>query len=229
MPIPRYDDYQARATWSLRQDEELALTFLASDDHLRRAIPSDDPTEVRSQNTDARGSAFILRYTRLLPDGASVVVTPSFGYDTTDLSEQFGDIPVNLTTRTYQYGLRGSYRRRVAPTTTLSFGVDMQARSTTLDRLGSLTLPAREGDITVFGQPPRNLKAVDHWNALVIDTAPYITAEVVAGTAVAGPRPAVRARADRRQPCPARRRHHRPARLRQLLAAQQPSDRRRWR
>src|SRR5580692_10127212 len=32
VPIPRYDDYQARATLSLRQDEELALTFLASDD-----------------------------------------------------------------------------------------------------------------------------------------------------------------------------------------------------
>ena len=44
VPIPRYDDYQARATLSLRRDEELALTFLASDDHLRRAIPSDDPS-----------------------------------------------------------------------------------------------------------------------------------------------------------------------------------------
>ena len=52
VPIPRYDDYQARATLSLRQDEELSATFLASDDHLRRAIPSDDPLEVRSQNTD---------------------------------------------------------------------------------------------------------------------------------------------------------------------------------
>src|SRR5262249_22923302 len=43
VPIPRYDDYQARAMLSLRPDEELAATFLASDDHLRRTIPSDDP------------------------------------------------------------------------------------------------------------------------------------------------------------------------------------------
>ncbi len=181
VPIPKYDDYQARATWSLRPDEELALTFLASDDHLRRAIPSDDPTEVRSENTDTGWKRIFLRYTRLLPDGASVVVTPSFGYDTADQRLQFGDTPVNLQNRTYQYGLRASYRRRVALSTTLSFGIDMLARSSTLDRIGSLTLPAREGDVTVFGLPPRNDIAVDHWNALIIDTAPYINAEINLG------------------------------------------------
>jgi hypothetical protein len=181
VPIPKYDDYQARATWTLRPDEELALTFLASDDHLRRAIPSNDPTEVRSENTDNDWKRVILRYTRLLPDGASVVVMPSFGYDTTDLREKFGDTPVNLSTRTYQVGLRSSYRRRVAPSTTLSFGIDMQARSSALDRTGSLTLPAREGDITVFGQPPRAQINVDHWNTLIIDTAPFVNAEVSLG------------------------------------------------
>src|SRR5206468_1681988 len=122
-----------------------------------------------------------LRYTRLLPDGASVVVTPSFGYDTADQRLQFGDTPVNLQNRTYQYGLRASYRRRVSLSTTLSFGIDMLARSSTWDRIGSLTLPAREGDVTVFGLPPRNDIAVDHWSALVVDTAPYINAEINLG------------------------------------------------
>ncbi|MFI5415319.1 MAG: hypothetical protein ACHQ16_06620, partial [Candidatus Lutacidiplasmatales archaeon] len=42
-----------RRNGPLRPDEELALTFLASDDHLRRAIPSDDPSQVRSQNIDS--------------------------------------------------------------------------------------------------------------------------------------------------------------------------------
>src|SRR5215831_6600085 len=134
VPIPKYDDYQARATLALRQDEELALTFLDSDDHLRRAIPSDDPTEVRSQNTDSGWKRVILRYTRLLPDGASVVVTPSFGYDTTSNSELFGSTPVDVKQTTFQYALRASYRRKVAPSTTLSFGLDMQAQSSTLDR-----------------------------------------------------------------------------------------------
>ncbi len=181
VPIPKYDDYQARATLDLRQDEQLALTFLASDDHLRRAIPSDDPTEVRSQNTDSSWKRVILRYTRLLPDGASVVVTPSFGFDSSSNEELFGSTPVEAKSGTYQYALRAAYRRRVASSTTLSFGLDMQAQSTTLDRNGSLTLPAREGDPFVFGQPPRNDIASDHWNVLVIDTAPYVNAELSLG------------------------------------------------
>lgn len=183
VPIPRYDDYQARATLALRPDEEIALTFLASDDHLRRAIPSPsgDPTAVRSQNTDSGWKRLIFRYARLLPDGASVVVTPSFGYDTSNDEELFGSTPVDDRSSTYQYGLRGSYRRRVGLSTTLSFGVDMQAQSSTIDRNGSLTLPAREGDFFVFGQPPRNDIASDHWNVLVIDTAPYAVAEISLG------------------------------------------------
>src|SRR5580692_7266806 len=181
VPIPRYDDYQARATLSLRQDEELALTFLASDDHLRRAIPSDDPSEVRAQNLDSGWKRVILRYARLLPDGASVVVTPSFGFDSSSNQELFGSTPADVRQSTYQYALRAAYRRRVGSSTTLAFGVDMQAQSSTLDRNGSLTLPAREGDPFVFGQPPRNDIASDHWNVLVVDTAPYAIAEINLG------------------------------------------------
>ncbi|HZL19273.1 MAG TPA: TonB family protein [Polyangia bacterium] len=181
VPIPRYDDYQARATLALRQDEQLAVTFLASDDHLRRAIPSDDPFEVRSENTDTSWKRLIVRYTRLLPDGASVVVTPSIGYDSSSDTELFGSTPVDLKSSAWQYGLRGSYRRKVASSTTLSFGIDMQARATTLDRHGSLTLPAREGDITVFGLPPRSDIAVDHWNVTTVDTGPYANAEINLG------------------------------------------------
>src|SRR4051812_7397532 len=191
VPIPRYDDYQARATLSLRPDEELALTFLASDDHLRRAIPSDDPSQVRSRNIDSSWKRDILRYARLLPDGASVVVTPSFGFDSASNQELFGSTPVDVRQSTYQYGLRAAYRRRVSLSTTLSFGLDMQAQSSTLDRNGSLTLPAREGDPFVFGQPPRNDIASDHWKVLVIDTAPYVNAEITLGrlSLVPGRRP----------------------------------------
>jgi TonB family protein len=181
VPIPRYDDYQARATLALRQDEELALTFLASDDHLRRAIPSNDPSEVRAQNLDSGWKRVIFRYARLLPDGASVVVTPSFGFDSSSNQELFGSTPVDVRQSTYQYALRAAYRRRVGLSTTLAFGVDMQAQSSTLDRNGSLTLPAREGDPFVFGQPPRNDIASDHWNVLVVDTAPYAIAEINLG------------------------------------------------
>jgi TonB family protein len=181
VPIPRYDDYQARATLALRPDEELAATFLASDDHLVRTIPSTDPTEKRTQNTDLGWKRLILRYARLLPDGASVVVTPSLGLDDSSDALLFGNLPVSVKQRTWQYALRASYRRKVSTATTLSFGVDMEARSSTLTRHGSLTLPAREGDITVFGQEPGNAINDDHWSVLTIDTAPYVNTEFSLG------------------------------------------------
>jgi TonB family protein len=181
VPIPRYDDYQARAQLALRQDEEVSATFLASDDHLRRAIPSDDPQEIRSQNTDTSWKRLFVRYTRLMPDGASIVVTPSIGYDTTLDESLFGRTPITVSVKYWQYALRGSYRRKVANQTTLTVGMDLQARSVDLTRHGSLTLPAREGDVTVFGQAPGNAINDDHWSILTINPAPYATAEISLG------------------------------------------------
>src|SRR5262249_26550356 len=73
------------------------------------------------------------------------------------------------------------YRRKLAPGTTLSFGVDVQTRSHVARRRGSLNLPAREGDIVVFGQRPSGETTSDHWNLLLIDTAPFATAEISLG------------------------------------------------
>jgi TonB family protein len=181
VPIPRYDDYQARATWAVAQDEEMALTLLGSDDHLRRTVPSTDPADRRTQNNDASYKRVILRYAKVLPDGASFVLTPSIGYDTTADDEQFGGVGIHLKTTTWQYGLRGAYRKRVASNTTVSFGLDLQIKSVSADRVGSVNLPAREGDIVVFGQPPAGDVAADKWDVTLIDTAPFITAEVVVG------------------------------------------------
>jgi hypothetical protein len=153
-PIPRYDDYQARARLTLGKDEELSATFLASDDHLTRTVPSSDPLEVKTQDQNLLYRRFIVRYTRLFADGSSVVVTPSLGYDHNQQQWNFGGTPMVLDTIAWQYALRASYRRRVADKVVLSMGLDFQGRSSTSDRVGSLELPAREGDITVFGQRP---------------------------------------------------------------------------
>jgi TonB family protein len=181
VPIPRYDDYQARATLVLGRDEELTSTFLASDDHLRRTIPSDDPNDKRTQSTDSSYKRLMLRYTRLLPDGASVAVTSSVGFDQNDQDDHFGAKPVRLSTHTWQYALRSSYRRKLSDGLILSFGVDMQAHAVTLTRQGSPTLPPREGDIVVFGQAPPDSTNFDQWQVLLIDTAPYATAEITLG------------------------------------------------
>ncbi len=181
-PIPRYDDYQVRAALALRKDEELNATFLASDDHLRRTIPASDPTEVRAQNNDLGYRRFILRYARLLPDGASFMVSPSFGWDTSTTLATFGAEKVSIDQKTWQYAVRSSYRRHVARRVTLSVGMEMQARATESSRVGSVNLPAREGDIVFFGQRPASGTAIDKWNNLIVTPAPFVVTDLNFGT-----------------------------------------------
>ena len=181
VPIPRYDDYQARATLALRSDEELALTFLASDDHLRRAIPATDPLQERFQNNDTSYKRLIVRYTRVLADGSSLAVTPSIGFDRSVSLSRFGSVPVDLRLDSWQYALRATYRRRLDAHATLSLGADLQGRSISAQRDGSVNQPPREGDIVVFGQPPGSDTNFDRWQVNLATLAPYATLEIVAG------------------------------------------------
>ena len=180
-PIPRYDDYQGVIQINPRKDEELKLTFLASDDHLRRSITSSDPVLVRTENTDTTFYRAILRYTRILPDGASFALTPSFGYDSNVSTTKFGPVPTRAELEDYRYGLRGAYRRKLAKWATLSVGMDMQGTVAHSKRAGSLDIPPREGDIFVFGQPPGDDVNADDWNTHIVDVAPYVFTELSYG------------------------------------------------
>jgi TonB family protein len=180
-PIPRYDDYQARASLTLGKDEEVSVTFLGSDDHLRRAVPSADPLAVKTQETDQNYRRLIVRYTRLFADGSSLAFTPSFGHDLNDNAWNFGGTPLVQDVTAWQYAARTSYRRRTASNVVLSLGMDFQGRSSSATRVGSLDLPAREGDITMFGQAPGSDLQSDRWNINMLSAAPYAFAEVTLG------------------------------------------------
>lgn len=191
VPIPRYDDYQAQASLSLRKDEELTATFLASDDHLKRSIASQDPAEVRSEVTDTSFKRVFLRYSRVLADGASLQVTPYFGYDSSIQAQTQGAASGGLTDclsstftgwcvgqNTWRYGLRTSFRRKLQKWATLSAGAEVYGSHDEMKRLGSINLPAREGDITVFGQKPGDEISVDRWSVNLASVAPYAFVEL---------------------------------------------------
>ncbi len=57
----------------------------------------------------------------------------------------------------------------------------MDGSSANISRSGSLLIPPREGDISVFGQPPGDATNTDTWSAGVIDVAPYVIAELELG------------------------------------------------
>lgn len=180
-PIPRYDDYQARATLGLRKDEEVTATFLASDDHLRRTIPASDPDDLRTQNNDTSFRRVFVSYSRLFDDGSSVRVTPSFGIDHSAERDSFGDEITQIDTRTVHYALRGSLRRRIHSSAVLLLGMDVQGRQNQLSRSGSVNQPPREGDIVVFGQRPPPEIAFDNWKVTGFSVASYATVDLKLG------------------------------------------------
>jgi TonB family protein len=181
VPIPRYYDGQAMAQVDIAKDETLTLLGMLSDDKLNRSIPSDDPSAVRTENTHDAFWRVLAEYKELLPDGASFTVTPSVGRDTHELVESFGDVPTELHTVSDRYALRGTYRRKAGKSTVLTLGVDGLVTHTRVSRNGSVTLPAREGDITVFGEPPGAQVNADSWSVNELGVAPFATAQVKVG------------------------------------------------
>jgi hypothetical protein len=179
--IPRYSDYQAKMQARLRDRESLDAVLLASQDDLTQTIPDADPAHARSETTSAGYERFYLRYRRELDDGASVEVTPWFGHDTSNLDASFGETPAVVNERTWRWGLRAAHRSRPIAPLALTWGADLDGSSANVFRTGSLLVPPREGDITVFGQPPGNATNTDSWTAGVIDVAPYIVADIVVG------------------------------------------------
>jgi hypothetical protein len=180
-PIPSYDDYQLKATLALHPGETLTLLFLAADDRLRRSLPSNDPAQARSDTTNTSTYRAMLRYSRLADDGARIEVAPFAGFDHNAVASSFGAVPATQTIDAWRYGLRAGYRKRVMSRLSLAVGLDLQGTRARVRRSGSLTLPPREGDLYVFGQPPGDDVASDDFTAHILDAAPYLAAELTLG------------------------------------------------
>jgi hypothetical protein len=179
--VPQYRDYQAKAQFALRERESLEVVALGSGDDLTRTIPDPDPAQVRSQATSTAFQRVYLHYRRELDDGADVDVVPWIGHDTSHLDDRFGGNPAVLDQETVRWGLRASERSRLASYAHLRTGLDVDASEATLHREGSLEIPPREGDVTVFGQPPGADVNADTWNVNVVGVAPYVSLDVDAG------------------------------------------------
>ncbi|HEX2569342.1 MAG TPA: TonB-dependent receptor [Polyangia bacterium] len=197
-PIPRYADAQLRARLRLGEGEALRATFLYADDQLVRvpataamgsgagtgAGAGDDPagpTEVRREERARTFYRLALEYTRLLAGGGRVVVTAYGGLDVEHRQDLFGPTPARLDRDAWSYGLRIHYERRLHPRVFVLAGLDWRGERTRLGRVGSLTLPPREGDPYVFGQPPGSDVNADAWTTHIADVAPWVLGEFSLG------------------------------------------------
>ena len=137
VPVPRYRDYQAKATFELGPGEEVSVVLLGSGDYLTRTIPSPDPAANRSETTSSGFHRVYARYKHLVEDGSTVELTPMAGYDTSNLSTAFGGQPTHLDVSAARYGLRGAYSTRLFPAVTFTTGVDAFGTVSSVSRAGS--------------------------------------------------------------------------------------------
>jgi hypothetical protein len=186
-PIPRYRDGQVKATLDLRKRETLDAVLLGATDDLTRTVPSPDPASTRSEGNHTGFWRAYVRYTNVSENGDTAIVTPFFGRDSSELVQRFGPTPARLDVDSTRYGVRASLRSKLGSMVSLTTGVDTLGSDSDLAREGSLTLPPREGDVAVFGQPPGDEYASDTWHTNIVDVAPHAYADVKLGPVTVTP------------------------------------------
>ncbi|MGZ3419444.1 MAG: TonB-dependent receptor domain-containing protein [Polyangiales bacterium] len=178
IPIPSYWDAQLVLERDLRAKETVRVMFLGAGDTLTRTVPSPDPAETRAQETSLGYGRLILGYKRQLDDGSLVNVTASGGLDRNKLVSRFGSTPTELSSNGSSWGFRAAYRGKVGTHLTIATGLDVEAQFMTLFRRGAVTIPPREGDVYVFGQPPPDQINADDWSTMIGGIAPWVSADI---------------------------------------------------
>ena len=203
-PLPRWADAQIVARGKLSERATLSGWVIGSLDELDRTLASDDPaTEVREDVTQRwfRAQATVRRDTSRGFDSATLW----FGRDSTRDAFAFGMTPASHDARAWVGGARAQQETRLIepsehasseqnapeePTKvpialTMILGADVDAELATLARAGSLSIPAREGDPHIFGQPPGDDVSADRWTSTTIDVAGHGAFDLRAGRVTA--------------------------------------------
>jgi hypothetical protein len=175
-PIPRYLDGQAEAALDLTARARLRAWLLTSFDRVSRRLDGAAPglpDRVEDQRLGWWRAA--LTYEELGEDDR-LAATLFAGGDRAALDQRFGSTPAAQELTRADFGLRARYQARLAAGSRLTVGLDARVERARIHRSGSLSVPAREGDLTVFGQPPGDDVNADRWTATQGDIAPFVIA-----------------------------------------------------
>lgn len=192
-PIPSWSDGQLLIRAPLADRLVLTGWVLGSLDSLDRTLASDDPATQVDEQTDQRTVRAQLTLRRDRDTGFDSA-TIWFGHDHTKYDLQVGLIPADQRTLAWVGGARGVQQHRLADAASFSalitYGLDLDAETADLQRAGSLTIPVREGDLFIFGQPPGDDVNADRWQATTIDAATHAALDLRLGrfTATLGDR-----------------------------------------
>jgi hypothetical protein len=172
----RYRDLQATALLALRQGEQMELIGLYSSDF---ESPDYDFAPITFPTREQSFLRLGARYTRHAPDGTNVSVVPFVGSDRSRTSAVDIYTPAQSSCSGKDVGLRASYRKPLTQSLTVDLGFDGLVTRSNLFRLGDPSIPAREGDITVWGeQLSSGGIALEGWTVTMANLAPSVALEV---------------------------------------------------
>lgn len=177
-PIPHDYDGQLRVGFDLPGGGTLDVTGLLSSDETRSTAPSTDPAREASETSAVSFQRLSLRYARDLGDGSTVTAVVYGGADHSAETQTYGELATSLTVDALDGGARAAWRTRIFRWLGAEAGVDAAVVASDVAQEGSIGLPAREGDLYVFGEPPPDQVSSDRFSVVTIDPAPYAEADV---------------------------------------------------
>lgn len=178
IPLPSYGDAQARLMWRPSAKDSIELVTMVSSDRFRRGVPDRDPALAIADHRSTDFGRIYARWTHTARDDVMMTVTPWVGLDRTSRSTEVGFDETSSASKTVLAGVRANTAWRVRPWLRVDVGLDAEVDTGSLRRVGSLGLPAREGDIRVFGQPPPDDLAADTWRVTRVGIAPWVQTEL---------------------------------------------------
>jgi len=179
-PLPRWTDAQLVARAAIADGVVVTGWVLGALDALDRTLTSDDPATQVDEQVDQRTARAQITLRHDTSDGYDAA-TLWLGRDRTSYDLRAGLTPASQHSHAWLGGARGSQQRRLGDAATLTLGLDLDGEVAELTRLGSLTIPVREGDPYIFGQPPGDDVAADRWRATTIDAAGHAAVDLRTG------------------------------------------------
>ncbi len=182
-PLPTWAD--AQASWARPwRSSELRMWTIAARDRLKRTLPAADPAV---QTTDDVASDMVRWAATLRHQGSatSSELTLWLGATEQSTSLQVGELSATRSNRAYALGARAAERSALSSHFDLTLGLDLEAEWAQLARRGSLSIPAREGDPRIFGQPPGDDVNTDNWRANTANAGAYAALTVAAARTLA--------------------------------------------
>jgi len=183
VPTPDYRDLLVRTRHDLPGGDQVSVIALAVDDRVERGVPSTTPDDQFTEQVRSSFYRFGLRLDRSESD-ADTVMSAWVGADRDQLFLDFSDVTASDDRGISSAGVFLYQDRRPNPRIRMRAGLDAQFRSTATYRDGALSLPAREGDVSAFGQSPGDRVNRDQWTVRQGEIGSFVSASLGVGDAL---------------------------------------------